>query len=198
MGCDIHLYIEYKSKDAQKWNSFGGRINPGRNYTLFTLMAGVRCYDTMMEYIKPRGMPENCGYYSTGDNQLYISETKTEECVLMSDAQRWVDNGSSKFIFNQNGQITWVTHPDWHSHSWLTTTEFENVLKKYFELEAEYHKIRIIEHQKMVSSLDIKKDSWMYNPPLMNNEPQYQVILASMKAFEDIGYDVRIVFWFDN
>ena len=45
MGCDIHLYIEYKNKkvafDGYKdsWHSFGKQINPGRNYAMFALMA---------------------------------------------------------------------------------------------------------------------------------------------------------------
>jgi hypothetical protein len=38
----------------------------------------------------------------------------------------------------------------------------------------------------------------MYAPPDMNIEPQYQVVLASMKRFEELGYDARVVFWFDN
>jgi len=51
MGCDIHLYIEYKSKKTEfdgydsGWQSFGKSINPGRNYAMFGLMANVRnCY----------------------------------------------------------------------------------------------------------------------------------------------------------
>ena len=50
MGCDIHLYIEYKSKKTEfdgydyGWQSFGGRINHGRNYAMFSLMANDRKY----------------------------------------------------------------------------------------------------------------------------------------------------------
>ena len=66
MGCDIHLYIEYKNKmvefDGYKysWHDFGKCINPGRNYVLFALMAGVRNYGNELPVIVPRrGMPED-------------------------------------------------------------------------------------------------------------------------------------------
>jgi hypothetical protein len=32
----------------------------------------------------------------------------------------------------------------------------------------------------------------------MDIEPKYQVVLASLKRFEELGYDARVVFWFDN
>ena len=32
MGCDTHMYIEYAKKGDDHWKSYGGRLNPGRNY----------------------------------------------------------------------------------------------------------------------------------------------------------------------
>ena len=207
MGCDIHLYIEYKSKKPQydgresTWHSFGKSINPGRNYAMFGLMANVRnCYSDgkLPVLVEPRGMPEDAGYTATDDNRIYISETKSEDYVSMETAKRWVNSGSSKFINNKDGNPTWVTQPDWHSHSWLTTSEFESVLNKYLELETGWHKVRVEEHNKMVERENIQPDSWAYAPPSINDEPEYQVVLASLKRFEELGYDARVVFWFDN
>jgi len=207
MGCDIHLYIEYKSKKTEfdgydsGWQSFGGRINPGRNYAMFGLMANVRnCYSDgkLPVLVEPRGMPEDAGYTATDDNRIYISETESEDYVCMETAKRWVNSGSSKFINDNDGNPTWVTQPDWHSHSWLTTSEFESVLNKYLELEAGWHKVRVEEHNKMVKEVNIQPDSWAYAPPSINDEPEYQVVLASLKRFEELGYDARVVFWFDN
>jgi len=206
MGCDIHLYIEYKSKKTEfdgynpGWQSFGGSINPGRNYAMFALMADVRNYgdDKLPVLVKRRGMPEDAGYTATDDNRIYISETKSEDYVSMETAKRWVESGSSKFINDKDGNPTWVTQPDWHSHSWLTTSEFESVLNKYLELETGWHKVRVEEHNKMVERENIQPDSWAYAPPSINDEPEYQVVLASLKRFEELGYDARIVFWFDN
>ena len=207
MGCDIHLYIEYKSKKPQydgresTWHSFGKSINPGRNYAMFGLMANVRnCYSDgkLPVLVEPRGMPEDAGYTATDDNRIYISETESEDYVCMETAKRWVESGSSKFINNKDGNPTWVTQPDWHSHSWLTTSEFENVLNKYLELESGWYKERVEEHNKMVERENIQPDSWAYAPPSINDEPEYQVVLASLKRFEELGYDARVVFWFDN
>lgn len=46
--------------------------------------------------------------------------------------------------------------------------------------------------------MNIDKTSWMYEDPNMYDEPKYQAVLASMKKLEELGYDSRIVFWFDN
>ena len=207
MGCDIHLYIEYKSKKTEfdgydsGWQSFGKSINPGRNYAMFGLMANVRnCYSDgkLPVLVEPRGMPEDACYTATDDNRIYISETESEDYVCMETAKRWVNSGSSKFINDNDGNPTWVTQPDWHSHSWLTTSEFESVLNKYLELETGWHKVRVEEHNKMVKEENIQPDSWAYAPPSMVDEPEYQVVLASLKWFEELGYDARVVFWFDN
>ena len=207
MGCDIHLYIEYKDKKTEfngydsGWQSFGGRINPGRNYAMFGLMANVRnCYSDgkLPVLVEPRGMPDDAAYSTADDNRIYISEDEDENYVSMETAKRWVESGSSKFINNKDGNPTWVTQPDWHSHSWLTTSEFESVLNKYLELETGWHKVRVEEHNKMVKEVNIQPDSWAYAPPSINDEPEYQVVLASLKRFEELGYDARIVFWFDN
>ena len=209
MGCDIHLYIEYKNKkvafDGYKdnWHSFGQRINPGRNYAMFALMANVRNHYSdgkLPVLVEPRGIPDDAEYYSSGDDRIYISEEKYdgEHSVTMERAKSWVESGSSKFINNQKGEPTWVTDPDNHSHSWLTTSEFETIINNYLELEAGWHKERVDTHNKMVAKENIQPSSWMYAPPAMNDEPEYQVVLASMKGFEEVGYDARIVFWFDN
>jgi hypothetical protein len=207
MGCDIHLYIEYKSKKPRydgresNWASFGNRINPGRNYAMFGLMANVRnCYSDgkLPVLVEPRGMPDDVYYSTADDNRMYISEDECENYVTMETAEGWVKSGSSTFINNKEGKPTWVTNPDWHSHSWLTTSEFENVLNKYLELESGWYKERVDTHYKMVERLNIQPSSWMYAPLDMDIEPTYQVVLASLKRFEELGYDARIVFWFDN
>lgn len=41
MGCDIHCYVEFQDY-REHWNSFGGRVNPGRDYDTFKKLAGVR------------------------------------------------------------------------------------------------------------------------------------------------------------
>lgn len=205
MGCDIHLYIEYKSKNVEfdgykhNWRSFGGRINPGRNYAMFALMADVRNYDGELTVLfEQRGMPADAAYYALSDSRLYISEHQDEGNVTPNRAEEWVKSGSSVYINGNNGEPTWVTNPDWHSHSWLNTSEFESVLNKYLDYEDGWYNEGVAEHNKFVKEKNIPTDSWMYAPPSRNIEPCYQAVLASLKRFEQLGYDARIVFWFDN
>jgi hypothetical protein len=205
MGCDIHLYIEYKSKKTEfdgynpGWQSYGNRINPGRNYAIFSLMADVRNYgdEKLPVLVKRRGMPDDAGYTATDDNRIYISDVPSSRYVSMETAKSWVNSGS-KFINDKEGNPMWVTDPDAHSHSWLTTSEFESILNKYLELQSVWHKKRVEEHNKMVKEENIQPDSWAYAPPSSNDEPEYQVVLTILKRFEELGYDARIVFWFDN
>lgn len=168
MGCDTHMYIEYRKKGNEDWSSYGGRINPGRNYFIFGILAQVRC-DTEFSF-SPKGLPEKLAYKADQDNRLYISDSDDEGCTTMAKAESWVRSGSSKFINDSNGKPTWVTHPDWHSHSWLTTQEFEKSIEFYRQHE----------------------NGSKYP------EPEYEVLLSSMKRFEELGYDCRVVFWFDN
>jgi len=206
MGCDIHLYIEYKSKKTEfdgydpGWQSFGGSINPGRNYAMFALMADVRNYgdDKLPVLVKRRGMPDDAGYTATDDIRIYISDVPSSRYVSKETAKSWVKSGSSKFINDKEGNPMWVTDPDAHSHSWLTTSEFESILNKYLELQSVWHKKRVEEHNKMVKEENIQPDSWAYAPPSSNDEPEYQVVLTILKRFEELGYDARVVFWFDN
>jgi len=204
MGCDIHIYIEYKNRkirsDGSKhnWLSHGGRINGGRNYGLFALMADIRNYDELSVAVAPRGMPDDAAYYAVNDDRMYICEEAGDNYVKMKRAEQWVNDGSSIFINDRDGKPVCVTNPDWHSHSWLTTNEFESIFNTYLEMENVWHTSRVNNHQELVNHNNISKESWAYEPPNMNIEPSYQAILASMKRFEELGYDARIVFWFDN
>ncbi len=165
----MHLYIEYKHPESNFWSSFCGRINPESNYTLFSLLAGVRNYGNRHVVLyPPRGIPEDCGYHSRKDDLKYISETELKGSVKPEVAKEWVDQRLSVYVNNQAGIPTWVTHPVWHSHSWLNCDEYEQVLSTYKE--------------KPDACLNI----------------EYDVILVCMKKFEAMGYKSRIVFWFDN
>lgn len=207
MGCDIHCYIEYRDRDVsdredKSWSSFGGRINPGRNYLMFSLMAGVRGGDGIFEV---RGLPEGLGYYSNDDNYLYITADKECNCgecksVSVENAARWVESGSSEYKNNREGKPTWVSHPDWHSHSWLSLVEFRQVLEKYKEVEQreweELEKDRVELLNKVPENE--QEQSWLYKPYAHATAPEYQAMEAAMAKFEELGYESRLVFWFDN
>jgi len=190
MGCDIHMYVEYTYKkkipldgdetpiklEKVYWSNFGGRINPGRDYTIFSLLSsGVRGeYDVSFP---AKGLPpkDELGYGTTSDAFLYISD-KTDkdkigenECTL-EDAIRWTQGGHRNLYNDRSGTPRWVDHPDWHSHSWLTTDEYTEALENYSKLNDWGGEIAI----------------------------GYDVILSIMRTIESRGAEARLVFWFDN
>ena len=76
MGCDIHMYVEWKvkSRNDNYWDTFGGCINPGRDYELFGLLAGVRSDEVPMFPI--RGIHDNMAFESRYDYYYYVVENK--------------------------------------------------------------------------------------------------------------------------
>jgi hypothetical protein len=127
MGCDIHCYIEYKTQEEKTWHGFGGCIDPGRVYYLFGRLAGVRC-TSEEEFIPPRGIPEDVGWEAHDDNCLFISNVEARGTTTKAKAEHWVKEGYAKYIDNNGNPPIWVTHPDWHSHSWLTPDEWEKAI----------------------------------------------------------------------
>lgn len=150
MGCDIHCYIEHRSGGGS-WEGFGGRINPGRKQ--------------IIPVSQPKCLPEDADYQANGDNRFYISDMSGDGNISATKAKNWVAKCWSKYEGNHN---SWVTNPDWHSHSWLTPDEFEKCLKSYSK-ETPYH-----------------------------YDVGYATILDCLRSFERQGHEARLVFWFDN
>lgn len=177
------MYIEYKKKTDDPtnnwWFNFGGRLNPGRDYTMFGLLCnGVRSSFEESHPKKGELDIDDMGWVVMEDAFLYITETGLgENEITINKAIQYSKNYGSKIHRSKkDNEPTWISHPDWHSHSWLTIEEFEKSLKDY---------------EKITSNIE----EYESNSPNI----EYYAILASMKALSDNGKnDVRIVFWFDN
>jgi hypothetical protein len=176
MGCDAHFYIQYKKKtdDDRWWWDFGGRINPGRNYAMFGILAGVRDHNTPHSF-DPKGiLPYEKQSYSVRDD-LYLTITEDgngDNETTLEQALKW--SREDKIIKDADGNPYKVLHPDWHSHSWMTIDELKQACKWYKKYA--------------------KESGYDNDVPL-----EYKVILKTMKALEDKGKnDVIAVFWFDN
>lgn len=169
MGCDIHLSVEYRRKQAKTnydndWDSFGGvAINYGRNYNLFAKMnMNVRNDGYIVGYDE-RGLPSDASHFVNSANECYVVEgNPTDDECLRTDAERWVKNGSSKWV---NEDQKRVTQPDWHSHSWLTFEEFEQCVN------------------------DVCDFDWGI---------RWHSILSAMNTLDKNGFETRVVFWFDS
>jgi hypothetical protein len=165
MGCDIHTYIEYSFdarplSDELYWRTFGGRINPQRDYHMFGILAGVRWREYQL--YAPRGLPEDLAFITSGDAYLWITDNPNEHECTRGQAESWGNP-----IFTQ-GKAEFTMNPDWHSHSWLTPDEYAAALGTY-----------------MIKTGDVYA-------------PEWDVMLATMRALEERGAEVRLVFWFDN
>ena len=137
MGCDIHGYIEYEDwtdNDGKVHRSCFGENLGERDYAMFGLLAGVRRGTAIFE---PRGIPENTSFDVKHSFYMFVvdGEEDGEGYVSKVTAQEWVTQGISKQIEDK-----WVTHPDWHTPSWLTTKEYEQVLSAREE-DTEYGKV---------------------------------------------------------
>lgn len=135
MGCDIHCYIESAEpgEDPSYWYPFGGRINPGRDYLMFSFLADVRIYGAeKLAVVEPRGLPDRTGYAVNTDAWCWVSDEDPdgEGNCSTAQAERWVANGSS--VWREGGRS--VSNPDWHNHSWLTPAEWAQAIAKHREI----------------------------------------------------------------
>lgn len=172
MGCDIHLFIEYKvpSKfpNRETFYSFGGEMWRNRNYNIFAKLAGIRNGYNIKPISKPRGLPEDIGDEAKARNELFIFNSKNEEedYITPEEAEKYIAQGSSKRIDENH-----IAHPDWHSHSWVTADELDQVFAD-----------PLVDFYKYPDCVDY---AWI-------------AIRDTLRSFEKQGCQARIVFWFDS
>lgn len=173
MGCDIHPHIEYAEYEnndgAPIWWHFSDFFFL-RDYGLFAQMAGVRDYNGVSPVVAPRGVPVDMSHETMSHFTLLISERYGDESgyATRADAVRWVSQGASTWVTAPDVEYPRITHPDWHTPSWLSTEEFAQAIERTEKQRG--GKVRANAH----------------------------AALAAMQAFENNGLKARIVFWFDN
>ena len=59
MGCDIHAVLQKKNKETEKFETVIYDVLPGRYYSLFTFLSGVRGIETEYDNIATPGFPED-------------------------------------------------------------------------------------------------------------------------------------------
>ena len=182
MGADIHVYVEYRNKKEAKrlesigekpyWHSFGGELNPGRNYTMFAVLAGVRGNFEDSFDAKGKIPFDLMGMAAKHDLYAFITEEDSDngEHVSRENAKKYAETFRCAIVND-----TWVEKPYYHSHSWMDVKE----LKKAFKIYLKY-----------------AKEEWgeKAEVPL-----EWQAILSAMETLEDgKKNEVRIVFHFDS
>lgn len=139
MGCDIHAYIDYDTPGENPTGlvSHLCEINLWRNYYLFGLLAGVRSGGAMFE---PRGLPERLSWSVRDEAVLYVSDENPNADGYCSrdQAEKWDSAhkvGRTKGVGGYTDEKEdRIYHPDWHTHSWLTTQELRQVVDRCKEL----------------------------------------------------------------
>lgn len=104
-------------------------------------------------------------------NLAYETQNACKMCVSDDPAHAEWENYCTSAQAAQWGKPIidgMIAGPDWHTFSWLTADEYAQVLGRYM---TEVRDIYAVE---------------------------YDVILASMRAFEERGCKIRLIFWFDN
>lgn len=175
MGCDIHAHIEYAEFEREgkpMWWHYCTFFFL-RDYWLFALMAGVRAYNNETALIEPRGIPADATYETRSSYSLYVTDKDGSdqgggECSRKS-ADRWVASGTSEWLTDPNDKYPRISHPDWHTPSYLTLEEMKAVIARYVAVH-------------------------LNELPRAN----VYAAMAAMQAFEDRGLKTRLVFWFDN
>jgi hypothetical protein len=103
MGCDIHVAVEYKRKNEEKWfNGDNWRINPhwelderkskyelnpiydARNYTLFGILAGVRRSENDM-IAEPKGFPKDSSLETREEYDSWDGDVHTPSYLTLKE-----------------------------------------------------------------------------------------------------------------
>lgn len=174
MGCDIHMFAEYKSKDSVNWRFLDcGNPLMDRHYDLFGLFApyGRTEYPEDIDIVhEPNGIPDN------------ISDPLMREYTLKIDDEGyqkgWEHTIDSDWVLKNQEYVKYYKNmPDriidtkWYSESCITLEEYKAILDFY------------------------KSDE---NPYKGNYAICWDAFYNHVKTYQDAGYDVRIIYWFDN
>jgi hypothetical protein len=167
MGCDIHCYVEYRERDDDQWRGWP-RINPGRNYELFSWLKGVRNYENVNPIVpRDRTIPLDLGWYAASDFWIPVSdEQKYENQVTSEQAALYRDKYGALVKLNDAGGAQYVQSPDWHTAGWCCWEELREVIKS-----TKQPKLHVLE---------------------------YEAVQAAMQALTTSTTVSRLVFWFDN
>lgn len=127
MGCDIHLFIEYKRYDT--WWNFGREFRLTRHYSVFAALADVRNYSNIECDVPIRGIPDSIAWDTKEEYCLRIKENPHDELNETSRemAENWIEQGYSKYW---DASKEYITDSDAHSASHLTPDEFEAAIRK--------------------------------------------------------------------
>jgi hypothetical protein len=195
MGCDIHLYTEkLKSVNSvDKWvNCDHWKLNPyfgydeyeeewelvslyrGRNYGLFSLLAGVRGND---EICPPKGLPDDVSDIIKKNSDRWGSDGHSHSYFTLAELKEYYNNNShtSHNGFLNERQIKQLDEDGITPYDW---SEWSDPELKYREWKEDSP------IKSLVESLDkrLREEFWIHKDDKRT----------------DFDEKIRVVFWFDN
>ena len=226
MGCDIHLYAEKRMKDKEHWDSYWSSVldlsNSGiRDYDMFGFLAnGVRFSpDEKYEPHEVNGLPDDVCFMTIRETRLRIAGKHTkaewEDYTSKENAKLWHEYGCKYWKMCHNCEtplsyewteidklpeedvddiydndpdkpIFWVDHPDFHSHSHISLDEYKTLLFRYVDCMNELYNTE--------ETLTETEEGF-----LVGTTTLYWVALYNqLHTYEQYGYEIRLVYWFDN
>jgi hypothetical protein len=213
MGCDIHMYVERKvggvwqqvseeegvrhpywqeSMNEESKKHFERKCwDPGRNYALFGLLAGIRS-TIFSPFIMPRGIPEDLSEGVAAIWKEWDGDGHTPSFLTLPELLSFQDTIEDVPCF-------------------LDISQFK-ILKKTGKVPENYHyapppKIVPVSNEKMerIMNLAAFLDEREYWTKVEHKEPVKEIskaffvdIIEAMKKLSENPEEVRCVFWFDN
>lgn len=200
MGCDIHMYVEYKKRSTNKWESGDFyRENPygdpedendqeysevelygGRNYGLFSTLAGVRDYSDKVEAVaEPKGFPEDACDFVKKEFKDQEGDAHTPSFLTLKEIRDYQAKDPKMFY---SGMVSPQQAEALDMHgitpgSWCQWTSNDTHVKREWS-EANEFLIPLIQKMEERSLFLFHHGYGSYN--LEDDE------------------NIRIVFWFDN
>lgn len=205
MGCDIHMFTEaLKTVDKKPtWvNVDNWRVNPfykegnedgerpydiselhgGRNYTLFSILAGVRDYsDKTKPVADPRGFPEDASPQTTNEYQRWEGDGHTHSWLTLQELMDYQANSPdvtySGLVTPEEAEI--LDKGEGFPTSWCQWASNSNLVHREWTEKCNVL-VPLIEKMKQ----RMKDEFWIWS-----KEDDYD---------QELNSKIRIVFWFDN
>lgn len=186
MGCDIHLYVEKKTKG--KWQHIAGNFYDSRNYETFAILADVRNGNGIKPISPPKGLPidvskavrqesDNWGRDGHSHSYLTMQELSGFDWKQVVYIGGIVDE-QDYHLFKKTG------HPP---QSWCQGVSGPN--------------IEVVTPEEMEKPNTNGKDRFCrIRWPMVYNDEVDSGFVEMLEELKEMGKpdEVRIVFWFDN
>ena len=97
MGCDIHVYVEYKPYSHSSYWFLFAHVHLMRNYELFGVLAGVR--SEIAPLFPPRGLPDNVDIITDCDHRNEEGDAHTESWLTLEELKKVVPTENHNDVY---------------------------------------------------------------------------------------------------